>query len=91
VYLNQARLDANRASHDLIRHSRGRIRDYYLDQAAELVSAAKHEQAAAARAVNADEGAAATRGAAAKAELDRVSSLLATADRVADTTRRGRS
>jgi hypothetical protein len=91
VYLAQARMDANRASHDLIRHSRGRIRDYYLDQAAEMVSAAKHEQAAAARAVQADSQAAATRGAAAKAELDRVSSLLAAADRVAGTTRRGRS
>jgi hypothetical protein len=90
MYLTQARADATRASHDLIRHSRGRIRDYYLDQAAELVSAAKHEQAAAARAVQAEGQAATARGAAAKAELDRVSSLLATADRVADTTRRAR-
>jgi hypothetical protein len=91
IYLTQARADAVRASNDLIRHSRGRIRDYYLDQAAELVSAAKHEQAAAARAVQADGQAAASRGAAAKAELDRVSSLLAAADRVADSTRRVRS
>jgi dynamin family protein len=90
VYLTQARADATRASHDLIRHSRGRIRDYYLDQAAEMVSAAKHEQAAASRAVQAEGQVAASRGAAAKAELDRVSSLLATADRVADTTRRAR-
>jgi hypothetical protein len=90
VYLTQARADATRASHDLIRHSRGRIRDYYLDQAAEMVSAAKHEQAAATRAVQAEGQAAASRGAAAKAELDRVSQLLATADRVADTTRRAR-
>lgn len=88
VYLNQARTDANRAALDLIRHSRGRIRDYYLDQAAELVSAAKHEQAAAARAVQADAQAAATRGVAAKAELDRVSQLLAAADRVAGTPRK---
>ncbi|TCO55217.1 dynamin family protein [Actinocrispum wychmicini] len=90
IYLTQARADAQRASYDLIRHSRGRIRDYYLDQAAEMVSAAKHEQAAAARAVQAEGQAAATRGAAAKAELDRVSALLAEADRVADTTRRVR-
>nr|WP_198151884.1 dynamin family protein [Kibdelosporangium sp. MJ126-NF4]CEL20661.1 ISONIAZID INDUCTIBLE GENE PROTEIN INIA [Kibdelosporangium sp. MJ126-NF4] len=89
VYLNQARVDANRASYDLIRHSRGRIRDYYLDQAQEMVSAAKHEQEAAMRAVQTDAQAAATRGAAAKAELDRVSALLATADRVS--TQRGRS
>ncbi|MET0132540.1 MAG: dynamin family protein [Kibdelosporangium sp.] len=91
VYLNQARVDAHRAAHDLIRQSRGRIRDYYLDQAQELVSAAQHEQAVAARAVQSDAKAAATRGTAAKAELDRVSALLASADRVADVTRRGRS
>ncbi|ALG11433.1 dynamin family protein [Kibdelosporangium phytohabitans] len=89
VYLNQARVDANRASYDLIRHSRGKIRDYYLDQAQEMVSAAKHEQEAAMRAVQADAQAAATRGTAAKAELDRVSALLATAERVS--TQRGRS
>ncbi|MCE7011228.1 dynamin family protein [Kibdelosporangium philippinense] len=88
VYLNQARVDANRASYDLIRHSRGKIRDYYLDQAQEMVSAAKHEQEAAMRAVQADAQAAATRGAAAKAELDRVSALLASAERV---TQKGRS
>jgi hypothetical protein len=91
VYLNQARVDAHRAAHDLVRHSRGRIRDYYLDQAQELVSAAQHEQAAAARAVQTDAQAAAARGAAAKAELDRVSSLLASTDRVVDSARRGRS
>ncbi|CAM3910682.1 dynamin family protein [Kibdelosporangium persicum] len=88
VYLNQARVDANRAAYDLIRHSRGKIRDYYLDQAQELVSAARHEQEAAMRAVQADAQAAATRGAAAKAELDRVSALLASAERV---TQKGRS
>jgi hypothetical protein len=80
-YLNQARADAHRASLDLIRHSRSRIRDYYLDQAAELVSAAKHEQAAVARAARTADGDAAARGVAAKAELDRVNALLATADR----------
>ncbi len=88
VYLTQARSDAVRASNDLIRHSRGRIRDYYLDQAAELLSAAKHEQAAAARAVQADGQAAASRGLAAKAELDRVSHLIATADHLAEGARR---
>ncbi|RSM35349.1 hypothetical protein DMA12_44685 [Amycolatopsis balhimycina DSM 5908] len=82
-YLNQARADAHRASLDLIRHSRSRIRDYYLDQAAELVSAAKHEQAAVAKAARTADGEAAARGAAAKAELDRVNALLATADRFA--------
>ncbi|MEU5265229.1 dynamin family protein [Amycolatopsis sp. NPDC021455] len=80
-YLNQARADAHRASLDLIRHSRSRIRDYYLDQAAELVSAVKHEQAAVARAASTADGDAAARGAAAKAELDRVNALLVTADR----------
>jgi len=82
IYLNQARADAARASNDLVRHSRGRIRDYYLDQAAEMVSAAKHEQAAAVRAVQAEGQAAAVRGAAAKAELDRVSSLIDSIERV---------
>jgi hypothetical protein len=91
VYLNQARVDANRAAYDLIRHSRGRIRDYYLDEAQELVSAAKHEQEAAMRAMQTDAQAAATRGAAAKSELDRVSALMASADRVAHSTQRGRS
>ncbi|OXM63536.1 dynamin family protein [Amycolatopsis vastitatis] len=82
-YLNQARADAHRASLDLIRHSRSRIRDYYLDQAAELVSAVKHEQAAVSRAARTADSEAATRSAAAKAELDRVNALLATADRFA--------
>jgi hypothetical protein len=91
VYLNQARVDANRAAYDLIRHSRGRIRDYYLDEAQELVSAAKHEQEAAMRAMQADAQAAVTRGAAAKSELDRVSALMASADRMADSKQRGRS
>lgn len=90
VYLNQARADAQRASYDLIRHSRGRIRDYYLDQAAEMVSAAQHEQAAAARAVQAEGQAAQARGMAAKAELDRVSALVDHADRMADYARRPR-
>lgn len=84
-YLNQARIDAHRASADLIRHSRSRIRDYYLDQAAELVSAARHAQQAAVTAAStatADERAAATRGAATQAKLERVSTLLATADRL---------
>jgi hypothetical protein len=84
-YLNQARIDAHRASADLIRHSRSRIRDYYLDQAAELVSAARHAQQAAVTAAStatADEQAAATRGAATQAKLDKVSTLLATADRL---------
>ncbi len=83
MYLSQARMDANRAAHDLIRHSRGRIRDYYLDRASEVMTAAKHEQAAASRAMQADHQAAAARGVAAKAELDRVTSLLSAADRVA--------
>jgi hypothetical protein len=84
MYLSQARMDAIRASQDLIRHSRGRIRDYYLDQAAEVAEAARHEQEAAMRAVQSDGAAAAARGAAAKAELDRVSSLLAATDRVVE-------
>jgi hypothetical protein len=81
TYLSQARMDAHRAAQDLIRHSRGRIRDYFLDRAQETVSAAKHEQEAAMRAVQADQQSAAVRGTAAKAELDRVTSLLSTADR----------
>jgi hypothetical protein len=91
VYLNQARVDANRAAYDLIRHSRGRIRDYYLDMAQELVEAAKHEQEAAMRAMQSDAQAAAARSQAAKNELDRVSALLASADRMAVSTQRGRS
>jgi hypothetical protein len=83
VYLNQARADAGRASLDLLRHSRGRIRDYFLDRAAELVSAARHEQAAATQAVRTDGPAAVTRATEAKAELDRVGALLAAADRLA--------
>lgn len=83
AYLAQARMDAARAAQDLIRHGRIRIRDYYLDQAAELVTAAKHEQVATERAVQVDTQAASARGAAAKAELDRVAGLLSTVDRMA--------
>lgn len=83
AYLAQARMDASRAAQDLIRHGRSRIRDYYLDQAAELVTAARHEQVATERATQVDAQAAGTRGAAAKAELDRVSGLLSTVERMA--------
>jgi len=83
VYLGQARADAYRAAQDLVRHGRTRIRDYYLDQAAEAMSAANHAQEVTLRAMRTDEQAAAVRGAAAKTELDRVTALLATAERVA--------
>lgn len=82
-YLGQSRVDASRAALDLIRHSRGRIRDYFLDKAAELASSARHEQQAAQHAMTADEQTAAARGAQAKAELTQVSQLLAKADRLA--------
>lgn len=81
-YLHQARTDAARASSDLIRHSRIRIRDYYLDQASEMVSAAKHEQKAAERGANTDSGEVAARSRAAKADLDRVTALARQAQRV---------
>lgn len=81
-YLNQARTDAHRASADLIRHSRIKIRDFYLDQASELVSAAKHEQRAVQSAATADTESARTRSTAAKADLDRVKALAKRAQRL---------
>jgi len=83
AYLGQSRADASRAASDLIRHSRGRVRDYFLDQSAELTAAAKQEQQAAERAVHADQQAAATRSVQARTELTQVSQLLARAEQLA--------
>jgi hypothetical protein len=83
AYLGQSRTDAGRAAADVIRHSRGRVRDYFLDQSAELAASSRQEQQAAERALQADQQAAATQTVRARAELTEVSRLLLEAERLA--------
>jgi len=80
-YLNQARVDANRASQNILRHSRAQIRDYYLDRANELALTAQAEHAATIRAAQADQYSAQRRATETASDLVRVTSLLDAADR----------
>jgi hypothetical protein len=79
-YLNQARVDANRAAVHILRNSRSHIRDYYLDRANELVATAQAERAAALRAADVDAHGARRRVAETATDLARVASLLDAAD-----------
>ena len=81
-YLNQARVDANRASVTILRHARSQIRDYYLDRANELATTAETERAATLRAAQADQPSAQRRASETATDLARVSSLLDRTDRV---------
>ena len=83
AYLGQSRADAARAAADLIRHSRGRVRDYFLDQSAELTASVRQEQQAAERAAHAGRQAAQTRTDRARTEVAEVSQLLARAELLA--------
>jgi hypothetical protein len=81
TYLNQARVDANRAAQNILRHSRAQIRDYYLDRANELAMTAQAEHAVAMRATRADRNSAQQRATETASDLARVTSLLDAADR----------
>jgi hypothetical protein len=81
-YLNQARVDANRAALNILRHSRSQLRDYYLDRANELATTASTERAATMRAVQADAHSAQRRATETAGDLARLNSLLSAADRV---------
>jgi len=76
-YLNQARVDANRAALNILRHARSQLRDYYLDRANELAATADATQ----RAVRADVTTARTRASETANDLARVTSLLTAAER----------
>jgi hypothetical protein len=80
-YLNQARVDAHRASVNILRHSRNQLRDYYLDRANELATTAQTERAATLRAAQTDQPGAQRRASEAASDLARVSSLLDATDR----------
>jgi len=82
-YLNQARVDANRAALNILRHARSQLRDYYLDRANELATTASTERAATIRAVQADTYSAQRRATETASDLARVSSLLTAAERAA--------
>ena len=81
-YLNQARVDANRAVQNILRHNRAQIRDYYLDRATELAMTAQAEHAATVRAVHADRSSAQQRASQTATDLARVTTLLDEAGRV---------
>jgi hypothetical protein len=81
-YLNQARADAARSAADVLRHSRSRIRDYYLDRAAELTKTAAQEHTATVRAAEVDTGDARQRAERAATDLARVRGLLEAAARL---------
>lgn len=76
-YLNQARVDANRAALNILRHARSQLRDYYLDRANELAATADATQ----RAVRADVGTSRQRASETANDLARVRSLLTAAER----------
>jgi hypothetical protein len=76
TYLNQARVDASRATQSILRHSRAQIRDYYLDRANELAMTAQAEHAAMVRAAQVDQQSARRRATETASDLARVSSLL---------------
>ena len=82
TYLNQARMDAGRASADMLRHSRARIRDYYTDRAQELLSTAQQGSAAVHEAAVVDPPSADRRAAETEADLARVHALLDACDRL---------
>jgi hypothetical protein len=81
TYLNQARQDAGRASADILRHSRARIRDYYHDRAQELLSTAQQGSAATHQAAEVDTSSARERATETAADLARVRALLDAAER----------
>src|SRR6266511_25138 len=84
-YLNQARIDAGRASTDILRHSHANLRDYYFERAEELLSTAQQGRSAAVQAVQAaesDDTGARQRAAETEADLARVHQLLDAADAV---------
>jgi hypothetical protein len=76
-YLNQARVDANRAALNILRHARSQLRDYYLDRANELAATADATQ----RAVRADATTARERASETANDLARVHGLLTAAER----------
>jgi Dynamin family len=80
-YLNQARVDANRAAQNILRHSRAQLRDFYLDRATELMMTAQAEQAAAVRAAQVDRHSAQQQASQTATDLARVTSLLDEAGR----------
>jgi hypothetical protein len=80
-YLNQARVDANRAALNILRHSRSQLRDYYLDRANELATTASTERAATMRAVQTDAQHAQSRVGETASDLARINRLLASASR----------
>lgn len=79
TYLNQARVDANRAALNILRHSRSQLRDYYLDRANELATTASTERAATLRAVHTDGDLAQRRAVETASDLARVNRLLSAA------------
>jgi hypothetical protein len=79
TYLHQARLDASRATNNILRHSQSSIRDYYLDRAAELQATMRREQEATARAAKVDAGSVQRRTVETEHDLARVQNLLAAA------------
>jgi dynamin family protein len=80
-YLNQARVDANRAALNILRHARSNLRDYYLDRANELATTANTERDATLRAVRADASSARQRASETASDLARVKNLLTAAER----------
>jgi hypothetical protein len=76
-YLNQARVDANRAALNILRHARSQLRDYYLDRANELAATADATQ----RAVRTDATTARQRASETANDLARVHTLLSAAER----------
>ncbi len=81
-YLNQARVDANRAALNILRHARSQLRDYYLDRAQELATTASTERAATMRAVRADASSARARASETASDLARVNNLLRRSERM---------
>ena len=79
-YLNQARMDAGRASADILRHSHAHLRDYYFERAEELMMTVQQGRAAAMRA--GDGADAEQRSATARTDLARVKTLITVADKI---------
>jgi hypothetical protein len=73
-YLNQARMDAGRASADILRHSHAQLRDYYFERAEELMATVQQGRMAAMQAGG--------DGQQARTDLARVNTLITVADKI---------
>jgi hypothetical protein len=82
AYLNQARMDAGRASTDILRHSHAHLRDYYFERAEELLSTVQQGRAGALQAATAGTREVRQRTAEARTDLARIHTLIDKADRI---------